>query len=105
MITEDKVNEFVLIDNNNSKFSIKLKDDIWSFVIDDDIHDELSCGISRFSFKSNNNQTIIDLIANLFNEIGRNSNVKGMWMFLKPPIPKVPEDIDKAVSECIKDKK
>lgn len=82
MIT-DKVNEFVLIDKHNSNLSIKLKDDIWSFVIDDDIHDELSCGISRFSFKGNNNQAIIGLIANLFNEIGRSSDVKGMWMFTK----------------------
>ena len=72
----DKVNEFVLIDNNNSKFSVKLKDDIWSFVIDDDIYDEFSCGISRFSFKGNNNQVIADLIVKLFNEIGRSSNVK-----------------------------
>jgi len=75
MIT-DNVNEFVLVDNNNSKFSVKLKDDIWSFVIDDDMYDELSCGVSAFSFKANNNQVITDLIVKLFNEIGRSSNVK-----------------------------
>ena len=74
MIT-DKENEFVLIDKNNSKFSVKLKDDVWSFAIDDGLYDEFSCGISRFSFKGNN-QAITDLIVKLFNEIGRSSNVK-----------------------------
>ena len=74
MIT-DKENEFVLIDKNNSKFSVKLKDDVWSFAIDDGLYDEFSCGISRFSFKGNNNQAITDLIVKMFNEIGRSSDV------------------------------
>jgi len=84
MIT-DKVNEFVLVDNNNSKFRIELKDDYWHFVIDEEEYDEFSCGICRFSFKANNNQVIADLIANLFNEIGRSSDVEGMWMIKKHP--------------------
>lgn len=74
---KDKVNEFVLIDEYNTKFSIKKKDDSWHIVIDEDINDGFCCGISRFEFKGNNNQVIADLVAKLFNEIGRSSNVKG----------------------------
>jgi len=81
MIT-DKENEFVLIDKNNSKFSVKLKDGVWSFDIDDGLYDEFSCGISRFEFKGNN-QAITDLIVKLFNEIGKSSDVSYEYRKIK----------------------
>ncbi len=74
---KDKENEFVLFDDYNSKLSIELKDDYWYIVINEDIFDEFCCGVNTFIFKgNNNNQVIADLVAKLFNEIGKCSNVK-----------------------------
>jgi len=75
----DKVNEFVLIDKNNSKFRIENKGDYWHFVIVDDI-DNVFSGVSTFSFKGNNNQVIADLVANLFNEISKSRDVKELYI-------------------------
>jgi len=75
----DKVNEFVLIDDNNSKFRIENKGDYWHFVIVDDINNVFS-GVSTFSFKGNNNQVIADLVANLFNEISKSRDVKELYI-------------------------
>jgi len=75
----DKVNEFVLIDDNNSKFRIENKGDYWHFVIVDDI-DNVFSGVSTFSFKGNNNQVIADLVANLFNEISKSRDVKELYI-------------------------
>jgi hypothetical protein len=75
----DRVNEFVLIDKNNSKFRIENKGDYWHFVIVDDI-DNVFSGVSTFSFKGNNNQVIADLVANLFNEISKSRDVKELYI-------------------------
>ena len=75
----DRVNEFVLIDDNNSKFRIENKGDYWHFVIVDDI-DNVFSGVSTFSFKGNNNQVIADLVANLFNEISKSRDVKELYI-------------------------